>query len=319
MIEVNELRRQRGEEDGVRATRTRAFRVFSPTVDTALSAPGVPVEGDEHPDNPALVVLSRMTSREPELAACLVQVNYGKPQYGNGPESEPPFDAVRNLGVLSSDVAARTEAAAYPVLRPRFVSTPSLVPDGVPEERLAWQAFPARATRVLTVVTVRTAATLSLIRSVEGLFSAFREVTMQTGVLHLIGDNYYRYESRMINQATEGNGTPGSAAWNLEHSWTFDPGVPVPDPLPAGWAEQAGETVGNDNIRVPNLSAPIESEILAGKKFIVPPYSDVLYDRLELPDASLLNPTVFARLIPTIDETGYSVLPGLAGGGGGGP
>lgn len=315
MIQVDELMAVTASEEGFSRTRQRQFRVWTGSVDGALAAPGVPVRGDDYPHDTSMIALSRNAFLEKDLDACIVQVGYGIPEVagGDGADDQTPFDTIRQLGRVSMDIRSELVQQNYPLLRPRWISTPPLTlsdPPAPPSQRLGWGAFEATSERVVTSLTVRTAFVLEFLPTLAGLFSAFTPISQQTGRLHIIGGKLYRFECRMLNQATEGAGEVGTEVWNAEYTWTSDPGVPAPNPLPDGWEVKPGNSIGSDNIRMPSLpyqAAPNE-------RFVIPPFSEPLYDELELENASLTDPTFFGRMIPTIDANGYAALPGIGAG-----
>lgn len=313
MTQVDELRGGTRQERGITAEAQRVFRVWTPSEYAALRAEGVPPEGSGHPDDATLVANSRVAVREPAHGACLVTVNYERlPFAGEGDgDTLAVFDTVRKLGRVSIDLQSERVVTQYPILRPRFVAPVAASPaDPPPAPKLAWKSTTGAASRVRTVLTIRTAFNMQYIPSVEGLFAAFLPVTNQTDRLHVIGSRLYQFSCRRLNQATEPDGiTAQSEVWNAEYSWTHDPGVLVPGTLPQGWGAQSGDAIGNDDIRLPRLLQP---GLPSQQRYIVPPWCDVLTGPLELPDQSLTDPQFYARLVPDIDAMGWQGLPGVS-------
>ena len=252
-------------------------------------------------------------SRMEEIDACIAQVNYAPiPFVSTGGEDQPVFETIKNLGRVSIVVGSELADGAFPILRPRRITTPLLNPDGnPPPSRLGWQALQSGSRRVRTTLTVRTSFQIQFENTLSGVFSAFVPITSQTGRIHVIAGTPFEFRVRQINQETEGDGSPGSEYWNAEYTWIHDPGVLAPPTLPPGWQEQAGNAIGNDRIRMPYLESPFAP----GYRFLIPPHAEPLYDELELPNGDLENPEFFARQIPAVDQEGFTVLPGLGGGG----
>jgi hypothetical protein len=313
MTQVDELRSATRSEQGLTAEASRVFRVWTIDPRAALAAAGVPLEGAPHPADGTIVANSRVAMREEAHAACLVTINYERLPFGDQGGSElQVFDTVNSLGRVSTDISSDIAATTYPILRARRIQAVSATPADPPEpDRLGWAAVDGSATRVRTTVTIRTAFQMSYMPSLAGLFAAFRPVTEQTNRLHFIDGKLYLFACRVLNQATEPDGlTPQSEVWNAEYSWTFDPGVRVPQALPSGWVPLAGDAIGSEDIRLPSLQLPA-SVPDGGTRYIVPPYSDVLHGPLELAAGDQLAPEFLAKLNHDVDANGYTNLPGL--------
>lgn len=314
MTDVHELRQNQRSERGISATATRTFRVWTPSPQAALTTEGVPIEGAPHPDDATLVAVSRSAIREEQHGACAVTVNYERLPFGDTGGTELQiFDTLNSLGRLSTDISSDVVATSYPILRARRVAAVTASPQDPPGPgRLAWAATDGAATRVRTTVTIRTAFQMEFTPTLLGLFNAFRPVTEQGNRLHVIGGSLYLFRCRVVTQATEADGVePQTEVWHAEYSWTYDPGVRVPQALPNGWATQLGDAIGNDDVRLPSVALPasIPDE---GRRYIVPPHSDVLHGPLELEQGSLLAPEFVAKLNHDVDPNGFEGLPGVS-------
>ena len=310
-IRVDELRQANADTSG---TATRMFRVWTSSPVAALGASGLPAYLSGHPDNPAIVRTTMQATREPQIGACIVTANYLPLLFGGagGGGDQTPFDTVNIVGRQSVDVTTSIQSFTVPVLRPSDVRAMQLNaqdPPPSPAFRKAWRMEQAPVATTQIVLTLRTSFAQTPSPGLASLLGAFDSVTAKSGMLHVINGKAYAFSARLINQSTEGDGEPDSEIWNAEYSWTYDPGVRLPDTVPGSWAQfPNSNAIGNDDIRMPAIESALGPP---GQFYIRPPYSDVLTGRLSDPDADVDEPEFFARVTLKVDPDGPAGLPGV--------
>lgn len=296
--------------DGFASSATRTARVWDPNPVTALEADGLPAVGDAHPDNQFLVRMSMQATREPAIEACIVQVNYGVIPFagGDGGSNEIPFDTSNVVGRMSQAITTTFQEFKTPVLRPNWVRPVNLVPGDLTPSQLAWAAEDGALLAITIQNTVRTSFRMTPTQNVAAVLNAFWNIVNQTGKLHIVGGRPYLFHCRLLNQATEGNEEEGSDLWNAEYTWTYDPGVPLPEPLPSGWVvNDFASNAGSFDIKIPALP----SALVPGQRFVKPPWADVFHGPLSLENQSLTEPTFFSRQLYEVDTEGHLLLPGV--------
>lgn len=320
-IQVDWLRDGEATDDGLGSSAVRYARVWTASPMAALGATDLPVRGAPHPDNQFLGRTTMTATREIEIPACIVTVNYGIEVFGGDDDdsarNETPFDTANIIGRIAPDVTTEEVAVAYPVLTPKRqravslnpipIADPDDPPDPAGESQLAWQSADGAGLVVRTLYTVRASFRMTVLNTLSEALGAFSGVGDRSSQIHVIGGKPYLFRIRLINPATEGVES-GSMAWNAEYTWMQDGGLPVPDYLPVGWQfYPSSGAVGNDDYRFPALA----SQFAPGVLFHVPPFSDVLHGPLELEDQSLTEPQFFARLTHKINLSGHLGLPGV--------